>query len=288
MSDQQSPSGQTWVCRAPVTVSGRCRPIGNFGPFHEDCGPSSSVPYVQDDLYDRMTRSPGSSSPAGEQAESSEADQMRAAWAKACASLSPSAPSTPVDERATNEPSVLSWLTEHGPASQREINHHFHANTAAEVRSLLSSGEVVIAARPAAPSTPVDEAEQAAWIDLLVCQRCKGPLAQPGALIFSPPTKADEVRKIHLCHWCYPILLTWLDSHIAEIRDDLPAAPPVSPPVPERLDVTELPEWAALVDAVNDDGGSVAGYRANVTGRASALTRAVRAAAADREDRADG
>lgn len=139
---------------------------------------------------------------------------------------------------------------------------------------------------PHAPSTPVDEAEQAAWIDLLVCQRCKGPLAQPGALIFSPPTKADEVRKIHLCHWCYPILLTWLDSHIAEIRDDLPAAPPVSPPVPERLDVTELPEWVALVDAVNDDGGSVAGYRANVTGRASALTRAVRAAAADREDRA--
>lgn len=73
-----------------------------------------------------------------------------------------------------------------------------------------------------------------------------------------------------------------------EEDDWYPPHAPVSPPVREgrRLDVTELPEWAALVDAVNDDGGSVAGYRANVTGRASALTRAVRAAAADREDRA--
>jgi len=44
--------------------------------------------------------------------------------------------------------------------------------------------------------------------------------------------------------------------------------------------IEDLPEWAALVEAVNDDGGTVANYRATVTGRAASLTRAVRALAA--------
>jgi hypothetical protein len=62
--------------------------------------------------------------------------------------------------------------------------------------------------------------------------------------------------------------------------------PPPAPAVPveqagrRELDVTTLPEWLALVEAVNDDGGTVANYRATVTGRAASLTRAVRALAA--------
>lgn len=41
-------------------------------------------------------------------------------------------------------------------------------------------------------------------------------------------------------------------------------------------DVRSLPEWAALVAAVSEDGGTVDMYRRAVTGRAAALVRAAR------------
>ena len=52
-----------------------------------------------------------------------------------------------------------------------------------------------------------------------------------------------------------------------------PEPPPAPAPVPH---VEELPEWAELVAAINDDGGTVDCYRRHVTGMAAALVRAWR------------
>lgn len=35
------------------------------------------------------------------------------------------------------------------------------------------------------------------------CFRCKNELDEPGALIFNPPNKYDEVIKFHICRWCW-------------------------------------------------------------------------------------
>lgn len=77
-------------------------------------------------------------------------------------------------------------------------------------------------------------------------------------------------------------------SVIYELVDDFmtvkfhDAAAPVSPGDGgrrEELDALwDLPEFVALVEAVDDDGGTVANYRATTTGKAAALVRSVRAA----------
>lgn len=78
---------------------------------------------------------------------------------------------------------------------------------------------------PAPPPVAEEPDTVATWGDLLVCERCHGPLGQPGALVFSPPLPHVEnatviaVRKHHLCHWCYPVLLSWM-----AVSDDLTAA----------------------------------------------------------------
>ena len=45
------------------------------------------------------------------------------------------------------------------------------------------------------------------------CDRCKKDFSvedKPGALLFSPPTDG-MVRKIHLCHDCYDIVMEIID-----------------------------------------------------------------------------
>jgi len=70
-------------------------------------------------------------------------------------------------------------------------------------------------------------------------------------------------------------------ASLAEINPLIAAPPAPAVPVEQAgRRIEDLPEWAALVEAVNDDGGTVANYRATVTGRAASLTRAVRALAA--------
>jgi hypothetical protein len=36
-----------------------------------------------------------------------------------------------------------------------------------------------------------------------VCYRCKGELADFGAILLSPPDKDSNVRKFHICRECY-------------------------------------------------------------------------------------
>ena len=45
------------------------------------------------------------------------------------------------------------------------------------------------------------------------CDRCKKEMFTSGALVFSPPFTANEVRKWHLCRTCYGELLTWLRDY---------------------------------------------------------------------------
>ena len=93
------------------------------------------------------------------------------------------------------------------------------------------------------------------------------PIGPDGVPIDCTPETCATTPSRHCC------LNDYTDPHPA----------PVSPVDGERgVDVTALPEWAALVAAVDDDAGTVAAYRAAVTGRGSALVRAVRRAAADR------
>lgn len=37
----------------------------------------------------------------------------------------------------------------------------------------------------------------------VICNHCNKPLDQPGALMFSPPSKSHTVRKFHLCVKCW-------------------------------------------------------------------------------------
>jgi hypothetical protein len=36
-----------------------------------------------------------------------------------------------------------------------------------------------------------------------ICDRCKKELEEYGAILFSPPDKDNNVRKLHLCRSCY-------------------------------------------------------------------------------------
>jgi hypothetical protein len=43
------------------------------------------------------------------------------------------------------------------------------------------------------------------------CRRCGDELSEPGALLFSPPDRMDEVVKIHLCGSCYAATLAFIE-----------------------------------------------------------------------------
>lgn len=112
------------------------------------------------------------------------------------------------------------------------------------------------------------------WIDLVYALRARGGLfGQPEA------TSLDRAKA---------------DARVANMAVRLAdALPPLiepdrlTAPVDGRLDVTTLPEWEALVEAVNKAGGRMgARWMLPVGDRAIALVGASRRlAAADREDR---
>lgn len=43
------------------------------------------------------------------------------------------------------------------------------------------------------------------------CVKCKTQLIESGALVFSFPSEANIVRKMHLCRRCYNLLLMWIE-----------------------------------------------------------------------------
>lgn len=50
---------------------------------------------------------------------------------------------------------------------------------------------------------------------VVMCGRCGNELAEPGALLFSPPTRVGQTHKLHLCVDCWKKI-----AH--EIRDARP------------------------------------------------------------------
>lgn len=58
-----------------------------------------------------------------------------------------------------------------------------------------------------------------------VCDFCKKELKAPGGLLFSPPNKNAEVKKLHICARCYKEILKITRLRIAEIEDILSLGP---------------------------------------------------------------
>jgi hypothetical protein len=44
------------------------------------------------------------------------------------------------------------------------------------------------------------------------CDACERELVKPGALLFSPPTKNNDCKKMHLCNVCYMDVLDKMDE----------------------------------------------------------------------------
>ncbi len=57
------------------------------------------------------------------------------------------------------------------------------------------------------------------------CDFCKKELVGYGALLFSPPKKSGEVKKLHVCVHCYKEILKITRLQIAEIEDVLSLGP---------------------------------------------------------------
>ena len=52
---------------------------------------------------------------------------------------------------------------------------------------------------------------------LVRCAWCGEELAEPGALVFSPPSNDDKCCKFHLCTTCYPLVLSAPGSNAPEL-----------------------------------------------------------------------
>ncbi len=59
----------------------------------------------------------------------------------------------------------------------------------------------------------------------LPCDFCKKKLKEFGGLLFSPPNKHGEVKKLHACIKCYKEILKITRLKISEIEDVLSLGP---------------------------------------------------------------
>ena len=57
------------------------------------------------------------------------------------------------------------------------------------------------------------------------CDFCRKELKQFGALLFSPPNKKGETKKLHVCVHCFQEILKITRLHISEIEDVLSLGP---------------------------------------------------------------
>jgi hypothetical protein len=50
---------------------------------------------------------------------------------------------------------------------------------------------------------------------IVICAKCRSPLYEPGALVFSPPwhgaTSEGLTQKFHLCRACWAKMIDWFD-----------------------------------------------------------------------------
>jgi hypothetical protein len=44
------------------------------------------------------------------------------------------------------------------------------------------------------------------------CNRCLNDMYDPGALFFTPPDSYDMVRKLHICRFCLPVVLRFIEG----------------------------------------------------------------------------
>jgi hypothetical protein len=219
--------------------------------FPNESARGSSVPYVQDDLYDRMTRSGGSGSPADERRKWHDRDctwtranPVAGTPARPCscgfAAEQDAAPSTPVDE--AERPMRRRWCEIDGPHDRHpsEWGGDICPGAVPEDLDTMPIAPHPWTDTPPALSTPVDERPESDADQLREAANWLDTYDQMARVFFDILARSDQMPddQQQQAKALIPAASSnEVQTDLRRIADSLDApAPPVSPPVASSIE----------------------------------------------------